>query len=167
MNLLTESLKQDPCLCYHSVLKREGRNVAGLILPNSIFFMKLSSKFLAVFTSSLGLVSINFAISLPAQAAIACESGTIHNYQNGSLATCILGQNTTVQVYSAASGTTKFECQAEKFISFDDKGQFASCQLAQELKLIKGNSIETCPAEYRINVSVSTEGIQSISCSPY
>ncbi|MEH2415484.1 hypothetical protein [Nostoc sp.] len=120
---------------------------------------------MAVLTSSLGLFSINFAVSLPAQASVVCEAGTISNYENGSLASCILGQDMNVQVSSPSSGSSNFECQAEKGISFDDKAQFTSCQLSQEIKLIKGNSIEICPAEYKVNVSVSTNGIQSISCS--
>jgi len=128
--------------------------------------MKFSSNLLAVLTSSLGLVSINFAVSLPAQASVVCEVGTISNHQNGSLATCILGQNTNMQLYSPSSGSSNFECQAKQFISFDDKAQFKSCQLSQEIKIIKGNSIETCPAEYKVYVSVSTNGIQSITCSP-
>ncbi len=128
--------------------------------------MKFSSKVLAVLTSSLGLFSINFAVSLPVQASVVCEPGTISNYQNGSLATCILGQDMNMQLYSSSSGSSNFECQAKKSISFDEKAQFKSCQLSQEIKLIKGNSIETCPAEYKVYVSVSTNGIQSISCSP-
>lgn len=128
--------------------------------------MKFSSKVLAVFTSSLGLFSINFAVSLPAQASVTCEGGTISNYSNGSLASCILGQDTTVQVYSPSSGSSNFECQAQKFISFDDKAQFTSCQLSQEIQLRKNNSTETCPAGYKVYVSVSTNGIQSITCSP-
>ncbi|MBD2410785.1 hypothetical protein FACHB389_27625 [Nostoc calcicola FACHB-389] len=128
--------------------------------------MKFSSKVLAVLTSSLGLFSINFTVSLPAQASVVCEPGTISNYQNASLASCILAQDMTVQVYSPSSGSSNFYCQAQKSISFDDKAQFKSCQLSQEIQVIKGNSIETCPAEYKVYVSVSTNGIQSISCSP-
>ncbi|BAY22000.1 hypothetical protein NIES2100_17630 [Calothrix sp. NIES-2100] len=128
--------------------------------------MRFLSKFLAVLTSSLGLVSINFAVSMPAKAAVVCESGTISNYQNGSLATCILGQDMSVQVSSPTSAVATFECKAKNFISFDDKGQFTGCQLSQEVQLIKGSSVETCPAEYKINVLSTTNGIQSISCSP-
>ncbi|MBO3461858.1 hypothetical protein G7B40_041260 [Aetokthonos hydrillicola Thurmond2011] len=128
--------------------------------------MKFLSKVSIVLTSSLGLFSINFAFSLPAQASVVCEPGTINNYQNGSLATCILARDTTVQVYSPTAGSSNFECQAEKSISFDDKANFKSCQLAQEIKLRKGNLIETCPAQYKVYVSVSNNGIQSISCSP-
>ncbi|MBD2416039.1 hypothetical protein FACHB389_35150 [Nostoc calcicola FACHB-389] len=128
--------------------------------------MKFSSKVLAVLTSTFGLFSINFAVSLPAQASVVCEPGTISNYSNGSLASCILGQDTTVQVSSPSSGSSNFYCQAQQFISFDDKAQFQSCQLSQEIQLIKGNSIEICPAEYKVYFSVSTDGIQSITCSP-
>ena len=128
--------------------------------------MKFSSKVLAVLTSTFGLFSINFAVSLPAQASVTCEGGTISNYSNGSLASCILGQETTVQVSSPSSGSSNFECQAQQSISFDEKAQFKSCQLSQEIKLTKDNSTETCPAGYKVYVSVSTNGIQSISCSP-
>ncbi|WP_094344399.1 LolA family protein [Nostoc sp. 'Peltigera membranacea cyanobiont' 232] len=65
--------------------------------------MKFSSKVLAVLTSTFGLFSINFAVSLPAIASVTCESGTISNYSNGSLASCILGQDTTVQVSGLSS----------------------------------------------------------------
>ncbi|OUL34416.1 hypothetical protein [Nostoc sp. 106C] len=128
--------------------------------------MKFSSKALAVLTCSLGLFSINFAVSLPAKAAIVCESGTISHYQNNSLATCILGEDMNVQVYSPLSGTNNFECKAKTFISFDEKGQFTGCQLSQEIKLVKGNSVEICLADYKVNVSVTTNGTQSISCNP-
>ena len=127
--------------------------------------MKFSSKVLAVLTSTFGLFSINFAVSLPAQASITCEGGTISNYSNGSLRTCILGQETNVQVSSPSSGLSNFYCQAQKFISFDEKAQFTGCQLSQEIQLRKGNSIETCPAEYKVNVSVENN-IQSITCNP-
>jgi hypothetical protein len=128
--------------------------------------MKFSSKVLAVLTSTFGLFSINFAVSLPAIASVTCESGTISNYSNGSLASCILGQDTTVQVSGLSSGSSNFECLAQQSISFDEKAQFKSCQLSQEIKFTKDNSTETCPAGYKVYVSVSTNGTQSISCSP-
>jgi len=129
--------------------------------------MKFSSKTLAVLASSLSLFTINFVVPSPAQASVTCESGTVSNYQNGSLASCILSQDATVQVYSTSTVTSNFYCQAKKFISFDDKAQFQSCYLSQETLLRKGNSIETCPAEYKISVFISNNGIESISCSPY
>nr|WP_322718823.1 hypothetical protein [Nostoc sp. ChiQUE02]MDZ8231813.1 hypothetical protein [Nostoc sp. ChiQUE02] len=129
--------------------------------------MKFSFQALAVLTSSLGLFSINFAVSLPAHAAIVCEPGIINNHSNGSLASCILGQDMDVQVYSPSSGTSNFSCQAKKSISFDEKGQFQSCQLSQDIQLRTGNSIQICPAEYKVYVSVKTNGDQSITCSLY
>ncbi|MEH2008024.1 hypothetical protein [Nostoc sp.] len=100
--------------------------------------MKFSSKVLAVLTSTFGLFSINFAVSLPAQASVTCESGTILNYPNGSLETCVLGQDTTVQVSSPSTGSSNFECKAQQSISFDEKAQFQSCQLSQEIPLRTG-----------------------------
>lgn len=129
--------------------------------------MIFSNKIIAVVASSVSLLSINFVVSLPAHASVACESGTVTNYQNGSLASCILGQDTTVQVYSPSTGTSNFYCQAKKPISFDDKGQFQTCYLSQEIKLIKNNLVESCPAEYRISTVISSNGIESISCTPY
>lgn len=127
--------------------------------------MKFSSKILAVLTSTFGLFSINFAVSLPAQASVTCESGTILNYLNGSLETCVLGQDTTVQVSGLSSGSSNFECQGQQSISFDEKAQFKSCQLSQEIKIIKDNSTETCAAGSKVELS-ATNGIQSIICRP-
>jgi hypothetical protein len=126
-----------------------------------------SDKILTVVVSSVSLLSINFLVSLPARASVVCESGTITNYQNGSLASCILGQDTTVQVYTHNAGTSNFYCQAKKPISFDDKAQFQTCYLSQEIKLIKNNLVESCPAEYRVSTVISNNGIESISCTPY
>jgi hypothetical protein len=48
--------------------------------------MKFSSKVLAVLTSTFGLFSINFAVSLPAIASVTCESGTMAGLcQNGKI----------------------------------------------------------------------------------
>ena len=129
--------------------------------------MKLFSQVLAVLSSSLGLFAINFLVSPSAHASIVCGSGTISNYQNGSLASCILDQNTTVQVSHPTTGTANFYCQAKRIISFDDQGQFQTCYLSQEIQIRKNNSIDVCPKDYRVSVLVSTNGIQSISCSPY
>jgi hypothetical protein len=126
--------------------------------------MKLSSPALAFFTTSLGLFTINLAISPPAQASIVCEPGTITNYANGSLKSCVLGQDTTLQVSSARSGTANFRCKAQADISFDDKGQFNSCQLSQDIQIRQGNAVETCPAEYWVNFPSSSDGNLSISC---
>lgn len=129
--------------------------------------MKSFSQSLAVLTYSVGLFSINLFVSLPVHASIVCESGTISNYQNGSLASCILGQDTRVKVSSPTTGASNFYCKAKKLISFDDKAQFQSCYLTQEVQLRKGNLIDLCPVEYRISVLISNDGIQFISCSPY
>ncbi len=129
--------------------------------------MRFYSHSWAFLTYSWGLLTISFAVSLPAQASIVCEPGTIINYTNNSLAGCILGQDMTVQLSSANAGTSNFPCRAKSYISFDDKGQFQSCQLAQEIEIKQGNSITKCPADYRVSVSVSENGIFSINCSRY
>ncbi|MBE9053689.1 hypothetical protein IQ243_25470 [Nostocales cyanobacterium LEGE 11386] len=128
--------------------------------------MKFSYQALAFSIYVWGLLTIGFAIFLPAQAAIACEPGTISNYANNSLAACNLDQDMTVQLFSSSAGTSSFYCRAKKYIFFDDKGQFQSCQLAQDIQIRQANSITTCPAEYRVYVSVLNNGILSINCSP-
>lgn len=128
--------------------------------------MRFYSQSWAFLTYSWGLLTISFAMSLPAQASIVCEPGTIINHANNSLAACNLGQNMTLQLSSSSSGISNFPCRAKSYISFDDKGQFKSCQLAEDIEIRQGNSITKCLAEYRVNVSVLTNGTLSINCSP-
>ncbi|MBD6616507.1 hypothetical protein FNW02_11820 [Komarekiella sp. 'clone 1'] len=120
-----------------------------------------------VLLSSLALFTINFTVSQPANAAIVCEPGIINRYSNGSLANCLLGQNVTVQFSSSHSGISNFPCKANSYISFDEKGQFKSCTISEESKIRKSNSVETCLAEFQVEVSVSNDGNQSISCWHY
>jgi hypothetical protein len=47
------------------------------------------------------------------------------------------------------------------------KGQFQRCQLAEDLQIRIGNSLEKCPADFWINVSISDAGNQSITCRQY
>ncbi len=129
--------------------------------------MKFYSQSWAFLGYSWGLLTISLAVSLPAQASIVCEPGTIGNHPNNSLAGCILGQDMTVQLSSSNAGTANFPCRAKSYISFDDKGQFQSCQLAQDIQIKQGNSITKCPADYKVNVSASNNGILSINCSFY
>ncbi|MBW4642012.1 MAG: hypothetical protein KME23_03160 [Goleter apudmare HA4340-LM2] len=126
--------------------------------------MKSLSSGLASLTSAFGLLTLNFAIALPAQASIVCQAGTMNKYQNGSLASCVLAQDTNVQVSSLYAGTYSFPCKAKNFILFDDQGQFKSCWLAVDIKIKKGNSIETCPAEYNVDVAIANDGSLSIFC---
>ncbi|QMS89424.1 hypothetical protein HUN01_18235 [Nostoc edaphicum CCNP1411] len=129
--------------------------------------MKLSLQSFVFITSSLGLSTINFAFTLPVKAAIQCEAGNIIYYPNGSLLTCILEQNITVQVSSSLSGISNFPCRGKSYISFDEKGQFHTCELADDIQITTGNSFETCSAEYRIYVSTSDDGNKSIICRQY
>ncbi|MBD2202477.1 hypothetical protein H6G33_12905 [Calothrix sp. FACHB-1219] len=126
--------------------------------------MKIFSSFLAVVTSSCGLLTLNLAISLPAQASVVCETDTITKYGNGSLASCILSQDMNLQISSYKTGTSNFVCKSENYISFSEKGQFASCILAAEMKIIKGNAVETCLPQYQVNVVSAEDGSLAISC---
>ncbi|HLO89354.1 MAG TPA: hypothetical protein VK203_30700 [Nostocaceae cyanobacterium] len=128
--------------------------------------MNLSTKIYTLLTSSLGFLTFNFVLSLPASASITCEPGTINKYSNGSLAGCILAQDTTLQRYHPRSGTFTFSCKAQEYINFDPQGQFQSCRLVQEMEIRQGNAIEKCLAEYRVDVSENDNGL-SVRCNRY
>lgn len=129
--------------------------------------MKSCSSELGIFTSSLGLLTLSFVISLPAKAAIGCETDTINNYSNGSLATCILSHDINLQISNSRTGGSNFSCKAKSYIFFDEKGQLKSCQLAEEIKIIQSNSVETCPAEYRVDIAIAQDGSLAIDCHRY
>ncbi|MBU7587034.1 MAG: hypothetical protein KAF91_29990 [Nostoc sp. TH1S01] len=126
--------------------------------------MKLSTHSFALLTLLSSLLTINFSISLPAQAAISCETGTVTYHPNNSLATCSLAQNVNVQVYNPVAGTSNFPCKAKSYIVFDEKGQFNSCELSEKIQIRTGNVVETCQAEYKVRVAVSDKGVLSITC---
>ncbi|BAY26775.1 hypothetical protein NIES2100_65910 [Calothrix sp. NIES-2100] len=126
--------------------------------------MKTFSSWLSVVTTSLGLLTLNFAISFPAKASVVCETGTITNHANGSLATCILSQDINLQISSLNTDTSNFRCKGQNYLSVNEKGQFTSCILAEEMKIIKGNTVETCLPQYKVEVSTSEDGSLVISC---
>ncbi|TVP55419.1 MAG: hypothetical protein EA343_25045 [Nodularia sp. (in: Bacteria)] len=126
--------------------------------------MKFYSHSLAFLTYSWGLITISFAVSLPAQASIVCEPRTIINHANNSLAACNLGQDMTVQLSSSRAGIYNFPCRAKSYISFDDKGQFQSCKLSRDIEIREANSVKKCLEDYRVDVSVLNNGILSINC---
>lgn len=119
--------------------------------------MKLSIVATLVFASTL--LGVNLTLPQSAKASIPCETGTMSNYSNGSLSSCVLqvGMN-------AALNNNVFNCKQGNRISFDDKGRFTSCVLSTSLQLRNGNDLKTCEADYPVYVSVAEEGTQSISC---
>lgn len=126
--------------------------------------MKSFSSGLAFFSSVCSFLTLNFAISLPAQASISCLPATISKYPNGSLASCVLAHNTNVQVASPYTGTANFPCKAQNYILFNEQGQFQTCWLAVDIKIKQGNSTETCPADYQIKVAIASNGNLAIYC---
>ncbi|MBW4664036.1 MAG: hypothetical protein KME01_07530 [Chroococcus sp. CMT-3BRIN-NPC107] len=117
------------------------------------------SKLLKVAISALSLIS---TVALPqvAKAAVSCETNTASNHLNGSLSSCILSFDANIGL-----NNNFFACQKNKYISFDEKGQFESCTLARDLQIRNGNKVTNCLADGTVNVSVSSSGIQSVSCS--
>lgn len=118
--------------------------------------MKLSIVATLVFASSL--LGVNLTPQ-SAKASIPCETGTMSNYSNGSLSSCVLRVD-----MNAALNNNVYYCKKENRISFDDKGQFTSCVLSTSLQLRNGNEVKTCEADYPVYVSVAEDGRQSINC---
>ncbi|WP_413200695.1 hypothetical protein [Nostoc piscinale] len=80
--------------------------------------MKSPKKKGVLFALASSLLTLNFAISFPAEAAISCETGTVVYHPNNSLATCSLSQTVNVQVSSPTAGTSNFPCKAKSYIFF-------------------------------------------------
>lgn len=116
-----------------------------------------------IFASLLGVSTVSITLTKPVYASVVCEPGTINNHSNGSLSSCILGSDTTIQVASA-SGQSVFPCKAGKSISFNSKGQFSSCTLSEEIRVRKGNDTQVCQAESQVYLSVDSKGRQDINC---
>lgn len=117
------------------------------------------SKLLTLAVSALSLISIS-TIPQAAKAAVSCESNTANNHSNGSLESCVLSIDANIGL-----SNNYFVCKQKESISFDEKGQFNSCTLARDLQIRKGNEVTTCLANGRVGVSISSTGIQSVSCS--
>ncbi|AFZ58139.1 hypothetical protein H6G54_15545 [Anabaena cylindrica FACHB-243] len=124
------------------------------------------SQALVFVTSLIAIPAINLVIHPSASASIVCEPGTVSNYSNGSLASCILGQDTTLQISTNMGGLLNLPCKAKNYISFDDKGQFTSCRLSEEIQIRKGDSVQICLQDYLVQVSSSKGSGISITCRP-
>ncbi|PSB29356.1 hypothetical protein [Chlorogloea sp. CCALA 695] len=117
------------------------------------------SKLLKVAIPALSLISIT-TIPQSALAAVSCETNTANNHSNNSLASCVLSFDANIGL-----GNNYFACQQKNSISFDEKGQFESCTLGKDLQLRNGNKVTNCLAKGTVNVSISTNGIQTVNCS--
>ena len=123
---------------------------------------------LAAVSYFVSISAINIFFSQPALSAISCEAGTISRYANGSLQSCVLARNTKVRISNNRVGTSIFPCKAENYISFAEKSQFKSCKLSEDIKIRKGNSVETCKTDYTVSVSIVNDGKDlSITCRRY
>lgn len=122
--------------------------------------MKSSLKSLGSVLSSLSLFTISLGFSLPVKASLPCEYGTVNSHPNGSVASCNIENNLDIRI-----GSFSFPCLQGHSISFDEKGQFESCVISVPVQIRTVNAIETCPEKSRVDVSISNDGNQSISCS--
>ncbi|MBF2017545.1 MAG: hypothetical protein IGS23_20535 [Rivularia sp. T60_A2020_040] len=130
--------------------------------------MKYFNRKLIKFASFLSVSAINLVFSQPAISAVSCEAGTISRHSNGSLAYCVLARDTKVTVSNPQIGTSIFPCKAKNYITFAEKSEFQKCTLSQELKIIKTNSVQTCPKDFIVSISTSSDGKNiSIGCERY
>jgi len=118
-----------------------------------------ASKLLITSLSALSFISIS-TIPHPAKAAVSCKAGTASNFSNGSLQSCILDFNANIGL-----SNNYFSCSQDSYIQFDQKGQFESCTLSQELRLRQGNEVVTCPVNAIVYVEILDSGNQEIECS--
>lgn len=118
-----------------------------------------ASKLLITCLSALSFISIS-TMPQAAKAAVSCEAGTASNYSNGSLQSCLLNLNANISL-----SNNYFPCRQDGYIYFDEKGQFESCTLFQELRLKTGNDLTTCPVNAKVYVEISDSGNQQINCS--
>jgi len=77
-----------------------------------------------------------------------------------------LSRKTTLQL-SYIAGISTFPCQAQSHISFDVNGQFQRCQLAEDIQIQRSNSLEKCPADFWVDVSISDQKTIYINCQQY
>ncbi|MEA5598527.1 hypothetical protein [Rivularia sp. UHCC 0363] len=127
--------------------------------------MKYFNCKLTTVASFLSVSAINLVFSQPAISAVSCESGTIVRHSNGSLAYCVLARDTKVSISNPQIGTSIFPCKAKKYITFAQKSQFEECTLSEDIKIIQNNSVQTCPEDFIVSVSTSSDGKNlSIGC---
>lgn len=120
---------------------------------------KFSLKSLGSTFSSLGLFTFSLSLALPVKAALPCQYGTVNSHPNGSVESCTIENNVDIRI-----GSFVFPCKQGHFISFDEKAQFQSCVISTPVKIITDQVVETCPEEYRVDVSIPTNGNPSVSC---
>ena len=60
--------------------------------------MKLVASGLTATITVAGLLPINLSLSPSARASIPCEAGTINNFSNGSLDSCVLETNVNAEL---------------------------------------------------------------------
>lgn len=113
-----------------------------------------------LFITSLSALSFISIIPQAAKAGVSCTNGTASNYSNGSLQSCLLDFNANIGL-----SNNYFACSQNAYIYFDEKGQFESCTLFQELRIRKGNEVVTCPVDAKVYVDILDNGNQEIDCS--
>ena len=121
--------------------------------------MKLAAWGLTTTVTVAGLLSLDLSLSPSARASIPCEAGTINNFSNGSLDSCVLETNVNAEL-----NNNIYPCQRGKWIAFDEQGRFRSCVLSTGIDLRNGRGITSCQANYGVSVSISSRGNQFVSC---
>jgi hypothetical protein len=127
---------------------------------------KLSVNFLAFVLSSVNLSTVTLLSPAPARASVPCQPGTVRNYANGSLASCVLSQNSQVRITSSSSNSI-FLCQGGHQIFFDEQGGFISCVMDKPTTITRGLETELCPPDLALRFQTSNNGQTFINCRRY
>lgn len=107
--------------------------------------------------ASLFVVNLNHFE--PADASIACQTGTAKNHSNGSLAGCILSSDSTFQV-----GANSFSCTRGEVITFNIQGQFNSCILKEKMTIRRAGQISDCPIGSMATLTIKGNNNDEIGC---
>lgn len=124
-----------------------------------MLIMKPSPLGLTVTVQAVGLLFTCLSFPSPARASIPCETGTVNNFSNGSLESCVLRTDV-----NAGLNNNVYPCKGGQKIFFNEQGRFYSCFLSAPLKLRTGNEVVTCKPDSWVHVSVSSKGDQSVDC---
>lgn len=121
--------------------------------------MNSALKRLNVVVIALTLFATSLSFSLPARASLPCSSGSISSYQNGSISSCVIDADVSIN-----TGNFSWTCYQGNSVYFDDKARLTTCTLSKQMEVRKDSALEVCHEKSRLGVSYSKDGSQSISC---
>lgn len=121
--------------------------------------MNSAFKRLNVVVTALALFTTSLSLSLPAKASLPCSNGTISSYQNGSVSSCVIDADVSIN-----TGNFSLTCQQGNSVYFDEKARLTNCTLSKQIEVRKDSEVEVCHEKSRVNVSYLKDGSQYFIC---